>query len=411
MPTEHYINIDNRPIPIIAFFGTKGGVGKTTVMDKFATLVSSSAACPNVLLVDFDVHHRGLTVLRTKDHTGSGVTTIHEYLSNEHLSFSAACDVTPADDLSTRGRQFLIPSSNLAAERVFATLAGAEPMQLLDRLRGILTAASQQYRIDLVLIDCGPVVDPLTASAAVMADTAFIIGQNEPISFQALQNYAIRIRDFFPDFTASKVKVLLNKVRGPILQGASIYAAIPFTMEVVDYSEGLANIDEIRLIYFDHCVRELVHSVFHEKRPELVPGPEGILTQNQRIAVDMIDQYPSSVWYSRLKKGSLVLLAGATVVAFGVLFFALTTMASAGEKEFLFKNRGHISGGLIVVALLLACVGISFFRQLRLAKSLVRIKRFGGYQGLLELLATRAGRKKFSAIGTFSEKTGKEPPR
>ena len=219
------ITVDGRSVPVIAFFGTKGGVGKTTLIDKFALMVSRAESCPNVLLVDFDVHHRGLTVLRTRDDFGS-CTTIHEYMASPDLSFTTALDVTPVSAGEGAGRQFLIPSSNMGAEKVFATLSRAKPQQLLARIQEVMTAAAAIYRAHIILIDCGPIVDPLTASAAHMSDMAFIIGQNEPISFQALHNYAQKIREFFPQFDAANVKVILNKVRGPIMQRQSIYAAV-----------------------------------------------------------------------------------------------------------------------------------------------------------------------------------------
>ena len=78
------VTTDGKRPPIIAFFGTKGGVGKTTIVDKFSTLVSRTQIRPNVLMVDFDIHHRGLTVLRTKDRFGN-CPTIHEYLANDNL--------------------------------------------------------------------------------------------------------------------------------------------------------------------------------------------------------------------------------------------------------------------------------------------------------------------------------------
>ncbi len=411
MPAKQDVTVTDRTIPIIAFFGTKGGVGKTTIMDAFATLVSRAASCPAVLLVDFDVHHRGLTVLRTKDRLGGAVKTIHEYLADDNLSFSTACDVTPPGSTGNRGTQFLIPSSNLAAEKVFATLAGKPPAELLDRLRGLLDSAGRQYQIDVILIDCGPVVDPLTATATMMSDMAFIIGQNEPISFQALQNYAIRIRDFFTEFDASKVRVLLNKVRGPILHAHSVYAAIPFTMEIVDYSEGLTNIDEIRLIYFDHCVRQIVASVLQEKYPELVPGADAILTEKQRTAIDLIDQYTSTRWYSRLRRGSMALWIGVAIAVIGSLLFVPAGTVNADEHEFLFKNLSWLAGTVVIVGSCLACVGAFFFRRKWLARSLVRIKHIGGSEGILELLTVPAGRKKFNAIQLLSEKTLKESPR
>ncbi|GAH63483.1 unnamed protein product, partial [marine sediment metagenome] len=135
------VTVHDQPIPVICFFGTKGGVGKTTIIDEFAALVSRAPSGPNVLLVDFDVHHRGLTVLRTKNRDGA-CNTIHEYMVDSNLEFSSAQDVTPPDEPEGRGRQFLIPSSKLASEKVFATLAKVKPRDLLARIREVIGAAA-----------------------------------------------------------------------------------------------------------------------------------------------------------------------------------------------------------------------------------------------------------------------------
>lgn len=408
MSEEHFITVDGQPIPLIAFFGTKGGVGKTTIMDKFATIASHASHCPNVLMIDFDIHHRGLTVLRTRDSFDTSCKTIHEYLADPNLAFSRAIDVTPTGSHGSCGKQYLIPSSKLAAEKVFASLAGVDPPNLLERLKNLLTVASTQYRTKLILIDCGPIVDPLTASAAHMSNIAFIIGQNEPISFQALQNYAVRIREFFPEFNASKARVVLNKVRGPIFSKSSIYASIPFTMEVVDYSEGLPNIDEVRLIYLDHCVYGIVKSIFESSYPELVPGPESVLTPNQRETIDSIDQYVSTRWYIHLKRRSVTLYIGIVVSLIGMSIFILPKMMDVTKETFIFENKNYIGGITIAVGILFAIFGAYLFYQLRHVKSIIRLKNVDGYEGLLKLLTSRTGRKKFSKIQSFSNKTDKE---
>jgi len=399
-------NNASKNIPVIAFFGTKGGVGKTTIVDKFSALVARATQKPNILLVDFDVHHRGLTVLRTKDQI-TDCRTIHEYIADIDLEFQKAQDVTPFDPTNIRGKEYLIPSSKMAAEHVFSIVAKIKPAVLVDRLTKLFSTATRKYSIDLILIDCGPIVDPLTASAAFMSDMAFIIGQNEPITFQSLQNYAIRIRDFLPTFDASKVRVILNKVRGPVAKQAGIYAAIPFTMEVVDYSEGILNIDEIRLIYLDYCVYQIIKRVFNSKYKVLIPGAEAILTENQKTVVDSIEKFSVSKWYRRLQKKKPSLITGVVLLAFAAVTYLVPKVYESfdiSKYQWLEALPSVLAGlGAILIAL-----GIYLYFRVKSVNEIILLKESGGYEGLLELLTTREKRQKFDDIRKWSERTRKE---
>lgn len=399
---EHYVRVGDQHIPVIAFFGTKGGVGKTTIVNKFSTLVARAPKRPNVLMVDFDVHHRGLTVLRTGD-SFKGCRTIHEYLFDEELEFKGAQDVTPSGSFDGQGREYLIPSSNLAAEKVFESLTRVEPRVLVGRLAELLNKAAKEYNISLILIDCGPIVDPLTASAAFMSEDAFIIGQNEPITFRSLQSYPTRIHEFLPEFNASNVRVILNKVRGNISQKTGIYAVIPFTMEVVDFSEGLTNIDEVRLIYLDHCIRELIKSIFKERYEELIPEPQGVLTNGQRNAIEKIDYYPQTDWYRRRKKGALLLYVGVGLLLVSIVILGLSKFSDS-EHSLLESVRTYLIPILVVAGIVLAAVGARFCWLLHQANSIIRVKQRTDYEGLLQLLTTKQGRRKFNQVRELSEK-------
>jgi len=401
-------NTADKHVPIVCFFGTKGGVGKTTIVDKFATLISRAPGNPNVLLVDFDVHHRGLTILRTRDRFGA-CKTIHEYLADASLEFSGAQDVTPLGENRNHGRQFLIPSSGLSAEHVFATLGKLNPLDALERIKGLLNVAAKQHQIAAIVIDCGPIVDPLTAGAACISDMAFIVGQNEPISFQALQNYSIRIRDFFPDYDASRTKVLLNKVRGRVLQESSIYAVIPFTMEVIDYSEGLQDIDAMRLVYFDRCVYEILCSAMADRYPELVPNPDAVLTETQFEAVSFVASYPSTRWFRRIDLGSMAFWLGLIVTTIGILWAAIPGTSQADTQPSLAPSpMAYLPQVLIIAGIVLVAVGAAFLWKRRGIKAIMRLWEHKQYGGILDLLKTPKGRKRFAMIHLLSDKTKKE---
>src|SRR5205085_12358403 len=97
-PAEsHVISREGREIPVIAFFGAKGGVGKTTIARLFAELVISasdqSGRHPNVLIIDFDVDHRGLTVSMASDIIYN-CPTVHEQIATNNATGADAVDVS-----------------------------------------------------------------------------------------------------------------------------------------------------------------------------------------------------------------------------------------------------------------------------------------------------------------------------
>ncbi len=407
MEEEKYnIKVDNRPVPLIAFFGTKGGVGKTTIVDKVSGLIARASVKPNILMVDFDIHHRGLTILRTGDNFNC--PTIHEYLYDENLEFDKAHEVTPPDQRDEQGREYIIPSSNLAAQDVFQSLTHTKPELLVKRLYSLLNAAAAKYNVKLIIIDCGPIVDPLTASAASMSNDAFIIGQNEPITFRSLQSYAMRIREFLPKFEASNIRVILNKVRGRVSQQTAIFAVIPFTLEVVDASEGLKNIDEVRLAFLDDCIRNLIKDIFKNKHDEFIPDYESVCTVTQRKAINMIDSYRQSRWYKRTKILSFLLYAGLVMIVGAILIYSIAQFSNSPDHTTTQVNQmplwlKYLLGIVEISGLAITVVGGWFWSKVHFANSMIRIKDKLGWEGLFALCGTKSGRKKFDNMIRLSQ--------
>lgn len=269
--------------PIIAFFGTKGGVGKTTLTNKFADLVALADGNPRVLLIDFDVDARGSTVLRTRGRP-IATKTIHDYIAGRTAAVEEIIDVSDTVEVRSDRRRsvaapsvYIMPSATPDALATFKTVAGLEYPELLSLVTRLIEGAIEKHKIDCVLIDCGPTIDPYTATAAHIADRAFIIGQNEPISFEALREYRAKIRnDYFPDFNSTKMNVILNKVRG-LPESQDYFALIPFTIDVVDLSEGLPDVDAVRLTLLDHYVFDIVKRTLGQDWGHLVPDAQVIL--------------------------------------------------------------------------------------------------------------------------------------
>jgi len=326
-------------VPVVAFFGTKGGVGKTTIARRFAELVTLAPSAPNVLLVDSDVHHRGMSVEMTA-HTPVTCKTVHDYIASQNTSDVEAANMSGLVKGARpgAGRLYFIPASSPESEHVFAESAKIGAERLLEILYDVVSAAVGQYDCACVVIDCGPIIDPYTAAAAMLADRAFIIGQNEPISFSSLKTYPKRMQDFYPTFSTSKMKVIINKVRGwerleeRKLQ-EDIFAAIPFTMEIVDVSEGIASANQMQIMLFEDHIAQVVDRVFKGDHPELIPKREELLPPAWNALVERADRLEQAAPIRRLGVLRLLLPLGILVFSVGgVLFYAGSSQRAAAER-------------------------------------------------------------------------------
>src|ERR1044071_7304805 len=131
MSLDTRVTNNGRGIPVVAFFGTKGGVGKTTISKRFAELMTLADSAPNVLLVDGDVHHRGMTVeMKTQTHVAC--KTVHDYIVSKNVDDVEAANVTAVIPGSRpgSGSLFFVPASSPDADHVFAESALIGPEKL-----------------------------------------------------------------------------------------------------------------------------------------------------------------------------------------------------------------------------------------------------------------------------------------
>jgi cellulose biosynthesis protein BcsQ len=341
MTTDIRITNNGRQIPVVAFFGTKGGVGKTTISKRFAELMTLADSAPNVLLVDGDVHHRGMTV-QVKTQTHVACNTVHDYVVSKNVDNVEAANITAvvAGGRPDSGSLFFVPASSPDSDHVFgeSALIGAE--KLLEILQQVIAKATQRYDCKCVVIDCGPIIDPYTAAAAMLADRAFIIGQNEPISFSSLKTYPSRIRDFYPEFRTDKMKIIINKVRGweqleqRKLQGQEeILASIPFTMDIVDVSEGLSATNDMQLMLFEDHIAKIIEKVFNSDYPELVPPGQSLLPREWGSLVQNPENIERAPAIKRLGMLRLLLPIGLlTLVGGAVLLYGASTQRHRSER-------------------------------------------------------------------------------
>lgn len=339
MSIDTRITKNGRRIPVVAFFGTKGGVGKTTISRRFAELVTMADSAPNVLLVDGDVYHRGMTVEMTS-HTPASCKNVHDYIAAQNSGGVEAANMTGL----IRGRNdnsgdlLFIPASSKDSREVFDKSAKIGSDKLLEVLHQVVASAVEKYDCRCVVVDCGPIIDPYTAASATLADRAFIIGQNEPISFSSLKTYPSQIKDFYPDFTTDKMKVIVNKVRGwEMLEQRKltedIFHAIPFTMDIVDVSEGLTAANEMQLMMFEDHIAQIVEKVFKGDHPELIPARQTLLPPQWNSLVQNAGQLERAPAIKRLGLLRLLLPIGILAIAIGgALFYTASTERHKSES-------------------------------------------------------------------------------
>lgn len=422
-----------RQIPIVAFFGTKGGVGKTTIARRVAELVTQAGSSPNLLAIDFDIEHRGLTVTLAGGNP-FGCHTMHDYIAARLGTIDQALDVS--DTITRRspqasgggGRLFLIPASTRDSRETFRTIADIRYPELVDLIRALIDDASAKYDISCVIIDCGPTINPYTAAAAHLADRAFIIGQNEPISYESLQTYAFKIREFYPDFNSTRMSVILNKVRGNVPTDMGFFHIIPFTIDVVDITEGIEDINTTRLMLFDRHILEITRKIFERLDLGLVPGPEVIIPPDWRALVEQAPRLLQTK-QARIRRllGKLLYAGGALALAallvrfvFGVSSIQLLSQegvrAIAASPDVplnaLLLKLGLAQYPLalpvapfVFLGLALAVVGFWFYQRDRQLTASLRELTTSGEAGLLEALDQRSGRRLMDNLRKMSKST------
>jgi cellulose biosynthesis protein BcsQ len=372
-------------IPIMVFFGTKGGVGKTTITSKFAEFVSYGKGNPNVLMIDLDVDHRGLTVLWTKGAGFSG-KTIHDYMLEQTSELDKLIDVSDYKKRPDGGKLFLIPSAHKESSRVFQTTAGLDYETLVITLIELIKKSIALYDISFIVIDCGPIINPYTAAAAHIADHAFIIGQNEPISYQSLANYPFKIKEFYQNFNSSKMSVILNKVRGTVQERDDVLAVIPFTIDIIDFSEGLEGIDEFRLALFDSHIKNMISKLFKHQE-NYIPDYSRILPPSLSTITPETNKFRQSKEYKGLKMHKIIFPVTFSLLAsFGLIKIFSNQLSVAYNRSFEVSAWVLVSLGIILITSFL------LLRKHNVFETLMKQIEQGGGEIVAQLLQTQQGR-------------------
>lgn len=330
MPNE--ITRNSRQVPVISFFGTRGGVGKSTVAQYVAELLLSAPGIdgngPSILLVDLDVHHRQLT-RQYMESTFANSPTFNDLVSLNDPSKVRALNVTAqvkvkketANDRS--GELYFIPSASRADVDAYLTGAKADP----ERVKEIMVAALQQavdsHQVSCIVIDCTAIIDMYTAVAAEVSDAALCITLAEPAAFDRVDDQGARIRAIRPQFSDGLMKTVVNKyLRADRLDDLSktrdIFHSIPFTKEVLDETEGFEDVDELRLALFKDYIVQLLEKVFKFQWPELIPPPSIAFPAYMTHLATIAPKLKNSRWMKTLRAAIYLTWVGLLFAAIGV---------------------------------------------------------------------------------------------
>ncbi|MHC4474285.1 MAG: hypothetical protein ACYTEL_01485 [Planctomycetota bacterium] len=333
MANVNNIELNGRPVPVIAFFGTRGGVGKSTISSYMAELILAAPGYnrnpPNVLLIDMDVNARQLSMQYVEQHVVSACPTIHELVRLNEASQISSTNVTSLVDKPKEGGKdrphgelFFVPSAKREHTDVYSVGANADPDELCKLLSDLIQNIVIQDNISCVILDCTAIIDNYTAAAATIADAAFCISLVEPKAFDRVDEQGEKIRHICKNFDPGKLKAILNKSRRKdridlLKKTKDVFYAIPYTDELLR-GEGFEKPDELRVAIFKDHIVQLCDKILRHRWPELVPPPSVTVPAEIAVLSQVADKLEHSPGMKRLKMLRRLKAIGAFILAVSI---------------------------------------------------------------------------------------------
>lgn len=299
---EHEVHPTYRGVPIIAFFGTKGGVGKSTISNEFAEIVTRAKTSPNVLLIDFDIHARSTTITTTGGNFNC--KTVVDCIEDRSTE-AEVIDITKSKSdilqwyqkhsYQKGGKLYLFPSATKDQASLYDIASNIDNKELYELTKSWIDNLTERYDINCVVIDCTAIIDRLTATAAHLSTLSPVIGEIDDFmagqtTYESLLHYIPRIKtDFFDDFNMNKLKAIYNKVR------SGIEIKVPSDMELIanvpevkiDIVENLKFGKELEQMVRKYYFWNIVKSTFDVTHPELVSDSKVILPEKWRKLIEL----------------------------------------------------------------------------------------------------------------------------
>jgi cellulose biosynthesis protein BcsQ len=275
---------------ILAVMSGKGGVGKSTISLNIARQLT--IAKKRVLLVDFDIHNKGISGLFL-DLVRPESTNVNVIVS-ESRRFS----LDSVDDLVRRanvvsvtadGLMLFIPA--LFPKEAFEWKNFSSPNGLMvDFFRTYFAETAKKLDVNVVLIDCYGGVDSLTVAAAGIADDVIIINEPDLITFTGTLLLYDYFKHIYPDEGQIRVHFVINRI--------TLKHSFHFLSS--EYRKHLAPLtpEKSMLAYFPFDQHVMDTFGEHPFYSELMPS--GIFTKKIRLLIERL--WSADAQYARFSK-------------------------------------------------------------------------------------------------------------
>ncbi len=384
-------------VPIIAFFGCKGGVGKTTLSNIMADLVAVAPSGPNVLVIDMDHTVRSTTEQRT--YYRFTCRTIHGYVKMDSIKDEdvEAEDVT--DTIARRGglvgdpeswgkgHVYVIPSADKDDIDTWQVMAKSTDQHIYQVLRTVIDAAVKKYNISCVVMDCTPDLGRYTAAPAHVASDGFIVRDHLPECDKVMERYRPTLKEFFPDFDANKMHNIYNKAVGTVKSGG-YFIVIPYTPDLIVMSGSLLDVGDVQMMLFHQYCLEMVRRLLGKTHPQLIPQNEVIVSKSW---MEVIKQAPKLRKSSRFQIPKwLIGIGAAAIAAWAAIAYGLNVDQPALMA-------------LPVAGVLLGFLGFTQWQALKEHRKHLDGLLKDGVPYLLEKLATQSGQEGLSKLRSWAK--------
>jgi flagellar biosynthesis protein FlhG len=234
---------------ILAVTSGKGGVGKSTFSLNIARQLSLSGR--KTLLVDFDIHNKGITSLFLSK-IGEKVSGIQPTSITDLVLSSEDFSVNYKDDsllslglirITPDGMLLFIPAS-LPKQMIQWTRFHGENSQIISYFSSLFKSLAKLHNIECIVIDCYGGIDSMTVAAAGIADDTIIVNEPDLITFTGTILLYKYLLDQYRNSGRMRAHFLINRVPS---RYTYTYLSQAYSQNLAEYS-----VDKQILAYFPY---------------------------------------------------------------------------------------------------------------------------------------------------------------